>query len=137
MEFEIMVRTGNSDYTMKVEQLNVTKVSEQYRISNQSGTKCIIIQSNRPFFRNKGLKKRKPNYELKEGKVLYKKYLDEAFIKIMQVIEPHNYPTPKPSIEAPVIGPPSRRKSKEESNNHWGDSVAKLKERERNLGDSE
>lgn len=132
MEFEILIRTGNSDYMLKVERFNETKISEQFKISNRSGTKFVIIQSNRPFFRNKGLKKRKPNFEVIEGKVLYKKYLEEAFIKIMQVIEPHNYPTPKPPIEAPVIGPPKPRKRKDESNNHWGEWLAKSKERERN-----
>lgn len=128
MEFDILIRTGNSDYLLKVEQLNATKVSEQFKISNRSGTQYVIIQSNRPLFRNKGLKKRKPNYEVIEGKVLYKKYLDDAFLKIMRHLEADNYPKPKPQIIPPDIRPPSRRKSKEETNTNWGESLTKPKE---------
>lgn len=113
MKFEIEIRTGYKEYRLLVEQLNITKVSEQFKISNQSGTKSVTIQSNRPFFRNKGLKKRKPNFELIEGKVTYTKYLKEAFIKIMQELEPENYPKPKPIVYMEVPLPTLKKRGED------------------------
>jgi hypothetical protein len=128
MKFEIEIRTGYKDYRMTVEQINVTKVSEQFKISNISGTNYIGIQTNRPFFRNKGLKKRKPNFELIEGKITYNKYVKDAFIKIMQEIEPENYPKPKPIIYEDVVIKPKKREIKESSTS-LGENIAKGKEK--------
>jgi len=50
--------------------------------------KTLILESNRPFFRNKGLKNRKPNWALVDGKLAYPSGLVTLSEAIMKVIEP-------------------------------------------------
>ena len=65
----IKIKEGYKTLQFKVEQINVTAVSEQFKIIAKN--KTIVLESNRPFFRNKNLKHRHPDWKLVEGKLAY------------------------------------------------------------------
>jgi hypothetical protein len=88
MRFQVRLRNGDREHLLRVERINVTAVSEQFVIANQNDTQQVIIQSNRPFFRNRNMKHRKPDYKVISGAVRYKSVLDEVFKEIMKVMEP-------------------------------------------------
>ncbi len=58
---------------------------EQYEIIGRD--RSIIIQSNRPFFRNKGLRHRVPNWKVIDGRVLLRGNLDKIIEEVMKVID--------------------------------------------------
>jgi hypothetical protein len=84
--FVITLRTGFKDLKFTVEWINRTPRSEQFRIKARN--KTIVIESNRPLFRNKGLLHRKPDFKLVEGQITYTKGINEIAAAIMNVIEP-------------------------------------------------
>ncbi len=86
MFFTITIRTGYKDYTLRVEHINITPRSEQFRIVARN--KTIVLETNRPFFRNRGLKHRKPDWKLVEGKLESGYALESLSEAIMKIIEP-------------------------------------------------
>jgi TolB-like protein len=66
MQFWITFRTGFRDAHYLVEYIIVNKREEQFKIIARNGS--VTFSSNRPF-RNKGLKRRKPDYVLVEGNI--------------------------------------------------------------------
>lgn len=104
MQFQIKVRTGMDDFVMNVDRVNITKISEDFIISNRDGTKTVTIRSNRPKLRNRiGTKRWKPEYVIVDSTkpIIYKNYLDDAFLEIMREIEPDLFPRPKPRFVIP------------------------------------
>ncbi len=85
MTFTITIRTGYKDYTLRVERINITARSEQFRIVARN--KTIVLETNRPFFRNKGLKHRKPDWKLIEGHLESRYGLESLSQAIMNKIE--------------------------------------------------
>jgi TolB-like protein len=67
MQFWIRFRTGFRDAHYLVEYIIVNKREEQFKIIARNGS--VTFSSNRPLFRNKGLKRRKPDYVLVEGNI--------------------------------------------------------------------
>jgi TolB-like protein len=67
MQFWITFRTGFRDAHYLVEYIIVNKREEQFKIIARNGS--VTFSSNRPLFRNKGLKRRKPDYVLVEGNI--------------------------------------------------------------------
>ena len=84
--FQITLKNDYKLLRFNVEHINITGISEQFRIVAKN--KTIVIESNRPLFRNKGLKSRKPDFKLIEGVVLYQSGLDQVISAIMNHIEP-------------------------------------------------
>ena len=72
---------------LQVRRVNVTAVSEQFIIANRSETQEVTIQSNRPFFRNRNMKHRRPDYTVISGTVRDKRGLDEVFKEIVKVLD--------------------------------------------------
>jgi hypothetical protein len=68
MTFQITIEYHRKLIRLKVEQLYIDDRSERYRIIARNGE--IVMESNRPIFRGKGLKHRVPNWKLIEGKNL-------------------------------------------------------------------
>ncbi len=73
-------------YRLKVEIILLTHLIEQYRVFNRASS--IILQSNRPLFRNKGLKHRKPNWKVIEGSYRNPEILEKIINELMRKIEP-------------------------------------------------
>lgn len=67
MQFWITFRTGFRDAHYLVEYIIVNNREEQFKIIARNGS--VTFSSNRPLFRNKGLRKRKPDYVLVEGNI--------------------------------------------------------------------
>ena len=70
---------------VQVERIFQDARKEQYRLSGKD--RSIVLECNRPFFRNKGLKHRKPNWKIIEGQAYQGSTLDQAIEEIMKVID--------------------------------------------------
>jgi hypothetical protein len=88
MRFQVLIRAGNTDHILNVRRINITAATEQFVISNRNDTQELIIESNRPFFRNRNMKYRRPEYKIVAGTVKDKRVLDEVFRAILKVLEP-------------------------------------------------
>ena len=67
MRFKIKIRYSGNWYRLIVEQFDKDERNEKFRIIAKN--KTIVLESNRPFFRNKGMKHRKPDWKIIEGTV--------------------------------------------------------------------
>ena len=85
MQFLIYIAHNRKQYRLKVEVLLLTHTIEQYRVYNSKTS--IILQSNRPMFRNKGLKYRKPNWKVIEGSYSNPEILEKIIVELMNKIE--------------------------------------------------
>lgn len=79
MHFMIIIKDHYKNYRLIVEHTKVDSRTEYFKVSSK--TNYLLISSNRPFFRSKGLKHRRPDYDVIEGTVynisVYNKILDE------------------------------------------------------------
>lgn len=75
----IIIKDQYKNYRLIVEYTKVDSRKEHFKVSSK--TSYLLISSNRPFFRSKGLKHRRPDYDIIEGRVynssVYNKILDE------------------------------------------------------------
>lgn len=85
MQFYITLKRGYRNYKILVQLKFKDERIEQYAVIGKN--KEILIESNRPFFRNKGLKHRKPDWKVVSGKVDYGGALEDLFKAIMDVID--------------------------------------------------
>ena len=86
MEFYITIRISYKDYKLKVVQIFADKVKEQYKITSKS--QVIILENNRPFFRNKGLKHRRADWEIIQNESkLYRSVVNDIIEEINKVID--------------------------------------------------
>ncbi|MFT3823683.1 MAG: hypothetical protein QM731_07170 [Chitinophagaceae bacterium] len=67
MRFQIIINYDRKNIRLNVEQLLLDDRIEQYKVEARNG--IIMIQSNRPLFRNRGLKHRAPARKLIEGNI--------------------------------------------------------------------
>jgi hypothetical protein len=70
MQFWITFRTGFRDAHYLVEYVVVKKREKQFKVIARNGS--VTFSSNRPLFRNKGLRRRRPDYVLIEGHIPHK-----------------------------------------------------------------
>lgn len=85
MKFDIQIKYSGRWYKLKVEQFNVTERLEKFKIIGRN--KTIVLESNRPLFRNKGLKHRKPDWKLVEGSLTSTSGLEEIQQKILEIVD--------------------------------------------------
>ena len=85
MTFQIIIKSGYRNYRLNVEHIVINDRVEHFKIIGKN--KFIVLESNRPFFRNKGLKHRKPAFKLIEGEVDYANSLDVIIQAIMKVVD--------------------------------------------------
>lgn len=85
MKFIIEVKSGYSKRKVQVERIFHDERTEQFRLTGRD--RSITLQSNRPFFRNRGLKHRKPDWKIIEGQAFRGNTLDAAIEEIMKVID--------------------------------------------------
>ncbi len=77
MKFFIYPKLDGRHYEIIVEHYGVTWNTERFKVFGKS---TLLIESNRPLFRNKGIKHRRPDYKLISGKITANYHL-EAVIK--------------------------------------------------------
>jgi hypothetical protein len=65
VQFWITVRHDRRNYRYLVEYIQVSKAEERFKVIARNGS--ILFTSNRPLFRNKGIKRRKPDLTVIEG----------------------------------------------------------------------
>ena len=94
--FIIHIKRGYKTLSFKVNRVNVTPRTEDFEII--APNKTVLIQSNRPFFRNKRLMHRKPDFKLLSNNLDYANGLDELAQAIMIALES---PVEKPD-ETPI-----------------------------------
>lgn len=85
MTFQLVVEHERKKYRVTVEQVLLTKELEQYRITTRS--KSVVMQSNRPLLRNKGLKHKKPVWKSIEGIVNNTYVIGKIIEELMKVID--------------------------------------------------
>ena len=68
MTFPITIDYHKQNIRLSVEQLFIDDRVELYRVTGSNG--MIVIESNRPLFRNKGVKHRLGNWHQVDGKAL-------------------------------------------------------------------
>jgi TolB-like protein len=85
MQFWITFRTGFRDANYLVEYIIVNKREEQFKVIARNGS--VTFLSNRPLFRNKGLKRRKPDYVLVEGNIPNKSTERQLVLAIQSYVE--------------------------------------------------
>lgn len=69
MIFYINIKSGYKNHKLMVEYLPVNDRIERFKVSGKD--KYVVLESNRPFFRNRGIKHRKPDWTIYEGSVKY------------------------------------------------------------------
>lgn len=89
-KFKIKIRYGSRDYTYQVEMLTYALGTESYKVIAKN--KELILQSNRPTLRRKGLKNWKPEWKLLSGVVANSGFLEELQNAIYQHVEKNNLP---------------------------------------------
>jgi hypothetical protein len=84
MEFVIHIQVGDKRFRMQVTQVLAGPALEHFRIAapNNPG-KQILLQSNRPLLRGRGLRHRRIDWKVVSGKVLN----ESALRKTIQQIE--------------------------------------------------
>lgn len=65
MQFQIRISHVRRWYTLQVELLLLDKTKEQFRVTR--GSQMLVLESNRPFFRNRGIMHRPPIWRLIGG----------------------------------------------------------------------
>ena len=70
---------------LSVEQLLLDKRIEQYKVQARNG--YIVVESNRPLLRNKGLKHRKPDWKAMEANGLNTYVLEKIYKAIQEQVD--------------------------------------------------
>ena len=83
--FTLIIKHGFKTARCRVRQILLTERIEQFKIG--SDKKYIIIETNRPFFRNKGLKKRMPDVKLIYGLTPFGTTYDKIVNDILTVAD--------------------------------------------------
>ena len=81
--FQIKVVYAGKAYTYRVEQTEVTSREEKYKVITRS--QVILVSNNRPFFRGKGLRHRKPIWKVDEGEIK----VDSFKTKLLEALAAH------------------------------------------------
>lgn len=85
MNWLLFVEHERKKYRVFADLIMADKEKEQYRITTRS--KSIVIQSNRPLLRNKGLKHKKPIWKVVEGESKSPYLLDKVIEALMKEID--------------------------------------------------
>lgn len=80
IRFWVRIKAGYKIHRVMVERIYADEVKECFRIFGRD--RSIVIESNRPFFRNRGLKNRQPTIKLIEGKAYY----GQPYEQLLQII---------------------------------------------------
>lgn len=84
--FSIQIRSNYRMYTIRVLHIPIDQHTEQFRLLGRN--KTVVLESNRPFFRKRNLKHRKPDWKVVEGKVDHLSSLEPVKEAILKHLEP-------------------------------------------------
>lgn len=85
LPFTIKILHDRLYYTVKVVPIFNDGTTEQYQLVSKKRT--ITLQSNRPYLRGLGLKHKRPNWHVIEGKVILPGLLETFIDELMKVID--------------------------------------------------
>ena len=85
MQFQITIKEYSRVYRINIEQFDVTDRSEKFRVIGRN--KTIILESNCPFFRNRGMKHIRPDWKVISGEVQRGSGLEMLQNKILEVVD--------------------------------------------------
>lgn len=88
MAFTITIHYYRRDIRLSVEQVELDGRMERYHVQARNGT--IIVESNRPLFRNRGLKHRAPTWKVIGGNALSSDVLKKIYEAIQNHVEKGN-----------------------------------------------
>ncbi len=91
MMFEIKIMHDKKRYKLRVEQVLFSSNKEQFKIVGK--TTDLILESNRPLFRNKAIKHRIPNWRKVSGDISNMSLVETIIKAIMDYLEPLNKKT--------------------------------------------
>lgn len=121
MKFEVEITADGKKYRIFVERVNVTEESEQFIIQGPRGKRRVVIESDRPYFRNnRKAPQRYPMFKLIEGDVLNMDNLEKVFFQINNYLD-FSPLYPAQSVPSPIVVPKKSKKEKGEGNgDDWG-----------------
>ena len=90
MQFNVYLKTKYKTLTYLVKRIYVDERIERFELIGSN--KTITIETNRPFFRNRGLKHRKPICKVVAGEVLFGKPLEEIITQIIDKMDEDEKP---------------------------------------------
>jgi hypothetical protein len=85
LTFPISIRHDGQTLRLVVEQVFLDKQVERYKIHARNGH--VIVESNRPFLRNRGLKQKPPIWKAVESYNLSAYILDKIYDAIMAEVD--------------------------------------------------
>ncbi|MEJ7611345.1 MAG: hypothetical protein WKF88_09235 [Ferruginibacter sp.] len=85
LTFTINIKNGFRTHNLRVRQIYLDQRKEQMKIG--SDRRHMIIETNRPFFRNKGLKHRNPDVKLISGDVPRGTLYDEIIREVIRMAD--------------------------------------------------
>ena len=86
--FTIKIYHDRKNYKLQVEQVLFSDTKEQFKIIGKASN--LILESNRPLFRNKGIKHRKPDWKKISGDLSNMSLVENITTAIMTYLEPPN-----------------------------------------------
>lgn len=85
MRFQITIKAGYQKNTIIVERIHLDERTERYKLIGRD--RSIVLESNRPFFRNRGLMHRKPDWKIVEGQAMNGQPFEATIKAIMAVVD--------------------------------------------------
>lgn len=85
MIFYITIEIDRRNIRLRVEQIALDERIERYKVHARNG--AIVVESNRPVFRNRGLKHRAPTWKVIEGNTLSNHVLERIYEAILNHVE--------------------------------------------------
>ena len=82
--FWITIKEGWKQYRY-LEHIPIDERTEHFKVHGRNG--YILIESNRPLFRSKGLKKRRPDFKVVEGQLRNIGFLEKIMEAVYSQIE--------------------------------------------------
>jgi hypothetical protein len=83
--FAITIQHDRRNIRLSVEQVILDKRIERYKVQARNGS--VLVESNRPLLRNKGLKHRKPDWKAVEANNLNTSVLEKIYEAIMLQVD--------------------------------------------------
>jgi hypothetical protein len=85
MTFPITIRHNGRNIRLVVEQVLLDKRIERYKVQARNG--YVMVESNRPLWRNKGVMHRAPEWKVIESNNLHSHVLEKIYGAIEEYLE--------------------------------------------------
>ena len=85
MKFRINIGEGRKSIRLSVERIHLDERTERFMVAGRNGS--IVVESNRPLFRNKGLKHRRADWKQIEGQNLSTHTIEKICAEILRHLD--------------------------------------------------